>query len=299
VTQRKEDEETLEEYRTALERLIDERTRALEQSESRMQSVIARGNVPIVFADVHGVITFANAAFQSLTGFSESELMGTRPWDTIYDERTKTDDLFLQRRSDFYAEKIDQLRQDVTIRRKDDETRWIDLTVSAVRDSDENRIQIIFILLDITERYTMTQAIEEANELARIMLDTAPLGCTLCDQYGNVLDCNMEVHKLFGLPSKQDYCDRFFDLSPEYQPDGQRTVDKFLKAVGTVFETGYIRFEWLHQKLDGSPLPCEITAVRVKREEGDIAVCYARDLREEKKDARRNAGGGRTCPPDV
>ena len=283
VTQRKEHEDALEQYRNNLERLVDERTRNLEQSESKMRTIIAGGNVPIAFGSPDGVVTFANTAFQTLTGYSESELVGARFWNTIYDEHTKTNAQFLELRANLYAGKLDQHRQDITIRRKDGEIRWVDFTASAVNDSGGERLQIIFIFLDITTRYKMVQAIAEANELARIMLDTAPLGCTLFNKEGNVLDCNTEAHKLFDIPSQQEYCNRFFDLLPTRQPDGQLSSHKFVRNLAMVFETGYVREEWMHQKLDGTPVPCEITSVRVKRGDDYIAVCYAKDLRQYKK----------------
>ena len=283
ITKRKEDEEALELYRSGLEKLVDERTRDLEQSELKMQTIIAGGNAPMAFADPNGIATFANAAFQTLTGYSESELIGARLWDTIFDEHTKTDSQFIQVRERFYSGDIDQHRHDITVRRKDGETRWVDFTASTVNDPDGTRIQIIFILLDITERYEMEQAVKKANELAAIMLDTAPLSCTIVDADRNILDCNTSAHTLLDMPSKQEFCRKFFELSPEIQPDGQRTLDKFNKTLENIFETGYTRIEWMHQKLDGTPVPCEITAVRVKRNDKYIAACYARDLREEKR----------------
>ena len=252
----------------------------LEHHELQMQAIISKGNVPIAFGDADGKITFVNAAFQALTGYSESELVGTHFWDTVYDERTRTDAQFLKIRADLYAKKIDRHRQDITIQRKDGTTRWVDFTVSAIQDAKDKREQVIIISLDITDRYRIVQAFEEANELARIMLDTAPLGCGLFDQNGNVLDCNTEAQKLFGISSKQEYCKRFFELSPQYQPNGQLTLDAFKEKIAMIFEHEYLRFEWMHQKFNGTPMPCEITGVRVKLGDDFIAVCYTHDLRE-------------------
>ena len=283
ITQRKENEDALKRYHDSLEALVNERTLEWKQSESRMHTIIIGGSVPVAFATPDGRIEFVNGAFQTLTGYSEQDVVGTHCYPAICDEQTITDPHFQQESAAFYAEEIDQYRYDVLIRRKDGKTRWVDCTVSAVKDSDGKRIQIILMLLDITERYQIAQTMEKANELARVMLDTAPLGCVLCDQNWNVLDCNTEVHRLFDIPSKQEFCNRFFELSPEYQPDGQLTSKKYREVLAVVFETGFLRFEWMHQKLDGTPVPCEVTAVRVKRDEGYIAVCYSRDLREERR----------------
>ena len=124
----------------------------------------------------------------------------------------------------------------------------------------------------------------EANERALIMLDATPLCCSLWDEQFNTIDCNQEAVNLFGLSSKQEYLDRFNDLSPEYQPDGQLSKDKaLLKIIKEAFETGRTRFEWMHQKLNGDPVPSEITLVRVRRGDRYIVVGYTRDLRELKE----------------
>jgi len=283
VTQRKKDEETLEQYRSNLEQLVDERTRNWEQSEARMRTIIAGGNIPIAFADPNGITTFVNTAFLTLTGYSEAELVGARLWDSLCDERTRTDSQFLEKRAALYAGTIDQHRQDITIRRKNGETCWVDFSASAVNNSDGKRIQIVFVCLDISERYNAEQTVKEASELAQIMLDSTPLGCTLLDADNNVIDCNLEEVRLFGIPSKREFCERFSELSPEYQPDGRLSAEKRLEKVAAALETGHQRLEWIHQTLDGAPIPCEVTLVRVKKGDRFIIAGYTRDLREEKK----------------
>ena len=283
VTQRKENENALTQYKEHLEEIVQERTRDLEQSESKIHAILAGNNVPIAFADSDGSIMFANTAFQVLTGYSEQELASQNLWVRLYNTQTIANVRFLQERADFDAGKIDRYRQDILFQRKNGDTRWIDFTASTVRDSEGKRIQIIFIMLDVTERYQMIRAVEEANERTQIMLDATPLGCTLLDENCNVVACNLESVKLFGLKDKQELCDRFFELSPKYQPDGQLSVEKAKNTINNVFETGYLRFEWMHQKLDGTPIPCELTLVRVEQGDGYIVAGYTRDLREHKR----------------
>src|SRR5262249_25979472 len=48
-------------------------------------------------------------------------------------------------------------------------------------------------------------------------------------------------------------------LSPEYQPDGRRSVEKAREMDGLARARGYHRFEWLHRKVDGEVFPVEVT----------------------------------------
>ena len=126
------------------------------------------------------------------------------------------------------------------------------------------------------------QRLIEAEERTQIMLDATPLCCSFLDDRGEIIDCNQEAARLFNLSCKQEYLDRFIDLSPERQPDGSLSSERAAERVRETFASGYVRFEWMHQKLDGELIPAEITLVRVKRDEGYIVAGYTRDLREEK-----------------
>jgi len=122
-----------------------------------------------------------------------------------------------------------------------------------------------------------------ANERARLMLDATPLGAIYWDKNLKCVDCNQESVRLFDLKNKQEYLERFHELSPKYQPDGSLSYEKSLEFVKKAYTDGYCRFEWIHQKLNGESIPCEVTLIRVEYM-GDYNVLgYTRDLRELKQ----------------
>ncbi len=136
---------------------------------------------------------------------------------------------------------------------------------------------------DLREYKRMTAAMTEANERTQIMLDATPLCCNLWDDNFNNIDCNEEAVKLFELRDKREYLDRFFELSPEYQPCGRPSPEMAAANIQRAFSEGKAVFEWMHQKLNGEQIPAEITLVRVKRGDGYIVAGYTRDMREYKK----------------
>ncbi|MGL6193699.1 MAG: response regulator [Thermoguttaceae bacterium] len=75
----------------------------------------------------------------------------------------------------------------------------------------------------------------------------------------------------------------FFSLSPEYQPDGGLSREMSLARIRSAFESGYEQFEWMHKKCDDTPLPAEVTLVKVQQHGENILVGYIRDLTELKK----------------
>jgi len=128
---------------------------------------------------------------------------------------------------------------------------------------------------------TTIEAEREADEVTQLMLDAMPLSCMLWDENCKLISCNKETIRLFQLSSKQEFIDRFYDLSPEYQPNGRLTVELAAEYIKKAFETGHLRFEWAHQSLTREPIPMEMTLVRIKHREKYIVAGYAKDLRKD------------------
>ncbi len=124
---------------------------------------------------------------------------------------------------------------------------------------------------------------KQEEERIRLMLEATPLACHFLDENYHNIDCNPAVVKLFELNDKKEYLDGFFDFSPEFQPDGERSKEKARRMIKQAFETGQNVFEWMFQKSNGEPIPAEVSFVRVKRGNRFIVVAYIRDLREFKK----------------
>ncbi|MDR0223051.1 MAG: response regulator [Oscillospiraceae bacterium] len=133
-------------------------------------------------------------------------------------------------------------------------------------------------------RYEKTVKSRESNERVRLMLDAMPLGCQIWDEDLKITDCNKALVKLFKLKDKQEYMDRFFECSPEFQPDGRHSEETAKALVRKAFNEGRCSFEWTHRIPGGKTIfPAEITLSRVERENGFVVAGYTRDLREHRR----------------
>ncbi len=116
----------------------------------------------------------------------------------------------------------------------------------------------------------------------RALIDATPLCMSLwSDKYENVL-CNAKAVELFDLATEQQYLDEFFKLSPKFQPDGANSEDTSLAYIKRAFDTGFVKFKWMHCNLNGEEIPAEITLVKVLGigdEGGDMVAGFTRDLR--------------------
>ncbi len=140
-----------------------------------------------------------------------------------------------------------------------------------------------FMLANVVIRGDEAQRIHEAEERVRLLLDTTPLACHLWDRSFNLVECNEFVIKLYGFQDKKEYMDRFYDMLPEYQPDGHKTIDRIFECVAEAFEKGSCSYQGVFSLPDGTPIPSENMLFRVRYGEDYGVVAYSRDLREQRK----------------
>jgi len=119
------------------------------------------------------------------------------------------------------------------------------------------------------------------DERVKLMLDAAPFGVNMLDKDYNIVDCNQAALTMFGVADKDVYKAKFHDYSPEYQPNGELSVDLWLKYRESIFCKHGGRFKWTHQKPNGELLPCEIAYVPSVYRGQEIAIGYMRDLSKE------------------
>ncbi|MDR3233903.1 MAG: PAS domain-containing protein, partial [Planctomycetaceae bacterium] len=84
---------------------------------------------------------------------------------------------------------------------------------------------------------------QEFEKVALMLFDATPMLCSFWGADGKMLHCNLEALRLLGIEKRSDYAERFYDLNPEFQPDGESTVDKVKRYIADTFEYGTQRFE--------------------------------------------------------
>ncbi|MDR1736819.1 MAG: response regulator, partial [Oscillospiraceae bacterium] len=139
-----------------------------------------------------------------------------------------------------------------------------------------------FMLANVVMRNEEAKKIREADEYSKLMLNATPLSCVLWSRDHKIIDCNRAAVTLFGYSTKQERIAHSDDCFPEYQPDGSRSEETIKQIRNKAFEEGYLVIEWMNRMRDGTPLPAEVTLVRVKYGGDYILAVYVRDLREQK-----------------
>ncbi len=121
------------------------------------------------------------------------------------------------------------------------------------------------------------------DDRCRILFDHASDGHLIVLD-GVVVDCNQAAVDLIGCASRDDVLKLHpAVLSPERQPDGRLSLEKSKEMDAAAHANGFHRFEWIHQTVDGEPLPVMVTlnSIQIDGKQGLIAVWH--DLREIKQ----------------
>jgi signal transduction histidine kinase/CheY-like chemotaxis protein/PAS domain-containing protein len=140
-----------------------------------------------------------------------------------------------------------------------------------------------FLCVNTFVRAEMERYISEANKTNSLLVNEASVGIIIFSNDGTIInDCNAKVLEIFGC-TKQYFLEHFFELSPEYQPDGMSSAEKVRKVTEQMSSEGRVVFEWLHRSASGEPIPCEITLVSVNYLGRTAGLGYLYDLRKIRK----------------
>ncbi|MCP1102777.1 signal transduction histidine kinase/PAS domain-containing protein/ActR/RegA family two-component response regulator [Aequitasia blattaphilus] len=136
---------------------------------------------------------------------------------------------------------------------------------------------------DITDTKNANRAQQESEAYAQLMLDSTPLICSIWDESGNMIDCNMAALDYFEIEDKSTYINCFQELNPEFQPNGIPTEELAQTYIKNTLQTGYQCFFWQYQTRNGEELPVETTLIRVPWHGEYRILAYSQDLRQIKK----------------
>jgi len=101
---------------------------------------------------------------------------------------------------------------------------------------------------------------------------------------GGIIDCNAEAIRMLRCTDKsQVLAIHPAVLSPEYQPDGRRSLEKSIEMDATARKNGYHRFEWTHRRMNGEDFPVEVTLTPVVLHSGPALLVVWHEITDVKR----------------
>ncbi|MCL2557571.1 MAG: response regulator [Treponema sp.] len=117
------------------------------------------------------------------------------------------------------------------------------------------------------------------NEINDIFVHASPFVMNVWDENIRLISTSQQAVAMFNLSSEAEYIERFNELSPERQYCGERSDEKALRILKETLKTGRVQTEWMHQTLQGDPIPTEVTLVRFSHNGRQMIAAYTVDLR--------------------
>jgi PAS domain S-box-containing protein len=109
-------------------------------------------------------------------------------------------------------------------------------------------------------RHFMESRLKQSEEKFRRLFEHSADAQLLIEDK-KIFDCNKAAVQLFRAGSKDRLLGRTPDeLSPEFQPDGTKSVPRTAEIFNFVHELESLSFEWVHLTFDGREVPVDITA---------------------------------------
>src|SRR3954467_2291245 len=126
---------------------LEERTRALQESEQRFKQLIDVAQQGIWVADDHGVLTYVNQRMADLLGYSNGSMLGRQVYDFIEADSRSGAKHTLSRRGAKPG-----TSQDLRFRRRDGGQLWGLVSSSPILGKDGALVGTVGMVTDITER---------------------------------------------------------------------------------------------------------------------------------------------------
>jgi signal transduction histidine kinase/CheY-like chemotaxis protein/PAS domain-containing protein len=146
----------------------------------------------------------------------------------------------------------------------------------------ETMLSAVYLCTNAIVRAEMEHEIASSYEFNKALIESAPIGFTMIDENLNVVECNEAILERLST-TREYYKNHFFEFSPEYQDDGQRSDDKASMIIKKVLNGERVVCEWMYYSKTGEPIPAELTVVRTKYGDKYVALGYQYDLRNTKK----------------
>ncbi len=143
--------------------------------------------------------------------------------------------------------------------------------------------QALCLVRNITEKVLAERSIAE-KEMIFSQLFNESTDPVLLLRGNEFIDCNIATVNILAYNNKEEVLSRSpWDLSPEYQPDGQYSAVKASEMISIAYTNGNHKFEWLHSNAKGEDFPVEVMLTSIIINNKPMFYVVWRDITDRKK----------------
>ncbi len=261
-------------YRAVFVESVRAPFRQVQEAEARYRAVV--GDLPVLLCRFlpDGTLTFVNDAYCRYFGKTRDELIGYS-WVPLVPEE---DWEYVKSRFGSLSRDNPVVAYEHRVVVPGGEVRWQRWLDRAVFD-DERLVEYQSIGEDITERRRAEAALRETEERYRRIFAGARDGIVLIDaETGFVTDCNPEFERQCDRPLAQLKGMRIWELRPPDMREAARRKFEEVRATGSGGSA-----ELALQRPDGTVVPVEFVATRIRIGGRELLQSISRDITERKR----------------
>lgn len=245
---------------------------ALHASEGRFRNVFEKANTGLAIADLSGKLLEANESLAQLLGYTRQELIGMNIGHFTHHDDLIAEHAFLE---EIQAEKRDVYRMEKRYISRQGDLLWVDLLVTAIPDEHGKPVEVIGLILDITDRKRAETELRIAA--TAFESDTAML---VTDADGRILKINKAMAESSGYTA-----DEVVGRTPKLFQSGRHDEDFYRDMWETISRTGRWQGEVWDRRKTGEVYPKWLTISAVVGADGAVTnyIGSHYDISEKKK----------------
>ncbi|MDD4651561.1 MAG: PAS domain S-box protein [Methanothrix sp.] len=240
-----------------------------------------------------GTVLAWNRAIEAMTGVPKEEIVGRGNYAYAVpffgEARPILIDLVFQRLPQFEEKYISFTRKEHQLigetfapRINQGNGAYLWGIATPLYDSDGNIAGAIQSIHDLTERKASEDALQESEERFQAIFESSQDALiTLSAPHWKISSANPAALKMFGIGDIEDL--KSFsplEISPEMQPNGQKSADRFREMIETALQKGSNYFEWMHRRQSGEQFAATVQLISMKLREQMLIQATVRDISE-------------------
>ncbi len=217
----------------AAKQTLEETLHALQESEEKFRSLVETSQELIWKCDPQGRFTYLNPAWEKALGYSLNEMIG-KSFGFFQDPRIHERDIQEFKRH-LAGGSIKEY--ETFYFTKDGTELTLSFTAIPIYDRSGSIIGTQGTAGNITERKKAENLLRESEERFRILFQTAPVGITIFNSEGTVIECNEQLEKTIGAP--RTIIVGVNMLTAFTEPRQKAALEKALRGEVGIFEGEY------------------------------------------------------------
>ncbi|SLM28351.1 putative Histidine kinase [Desulfamplus magnetovallimortis] len=167
---------------------------AAEEENRKLLSAIKQSPLSVVITDRDNNIEYVNPAFETITGYSHSEVMGKK--SSILNSGYHDAAFYENMWNTLISKEV--WHNEVQNRKKNGELFWESATIIPVTDSNSEITGYVAIKEDMTEKINLLKSYEESNAIFQEIFTNLPVGVVLISSEKRIIQLNTEAEKILG-----------------------------------------------------------------------------------------------------